>query len=270
MLQEKTLKDSQSIGQWPVVESHLLKTKYIDRFQKASELFEVLSTDVFESLNYYEDELPIITNWKDDDLPNKIYSTRHEGPCFGFDIDYMAGPHDWEHEDDPIGDYVVRKKCYIYDWTGEKLEYAMPELKYFIEMHNDFLPIMNEGKKLFPRKDIKKWLHKLMVIEYSTPTATDENVMAHREFNTNRFGDSHCDETFAGLHLGENYIEFQAKNTFNGNWEYIDGLEDSSMLWMFGEDAQSCNWIPTYHRMIPGMDTLGTRYSIIFDLQGRT
>ena len=33
----------------------------------------------------------------------------------------MAGPHDWEHEDDPIGDYVVRKKCYIYDWTGEKL-----------------------------------------------------------------------------------------------------------------------------------------------------
>ena len=92
MLQEKTLKDSQSIGQWPVVESDLLKTKYIDRFQKASELFEVLSTDVFESLNYYEDELPIITNWKDDDLPNKIYSTRHEGPRFGFDIDYMAGP----------------------------------------------------------------------------------------------------------------------------------------------------------------------------------
>ena len=33
----------------------------------------------------------------------------------------------------PIGDYVVRKKCYIYDWTGEKLGYAMPELKYFIE-----------------------------------------------------------------------------------------------------------------------------------------
>ena len=50
---------------------------------------------------------PIITNWKDDD--SKIYSTRHEGPCFGFDIDYMAGPHDWEHEDDPIGDYVVER-----------------------------------------------------------------------------------------------------------------------------------------------------------------
>ena len=28
-----------------------------------------------------------------------------------------------------------------------------------------------------------------MVIEYSTPIP-DENVMAHREFNTNRFGDS--------------------------------------------------------------------------------
>ena len=80
-----------------------------------------------------------------------------------------------------------------------------------------------------------------MVIEYSTPNSPDENVMAHREFNTNRFGDS-PDETFAGLHLGENYVEF-SKNTSNGIWEYIDGLEDP-MLWMFGEDAQSCNWIP--------------------------
>ena len=154
----------------------------------------------------------------------------------------MAGPHDCEHEDPPIGDYVVRKKLYIYDWTGEKLGKAAKELDYFIQMHNDFLPIMETGKECFPRDDIKKWLHKLMVIEYSTPTATEENVMQHRYFNTIRFGDSHCDETFAGLHLGENFIEFQAKNTINDEWEYIDGLYDSSMLWMFVEDAQSCNW----------------------------
>ena len=171
---------------------------------------------------------------------------------------------------DPIGDYVVRKKFYIYDWTGEKLGSVTEELDYFIQMHNDFLPVMETGKGLFPRDDIKKWLHKLMVIEYSTPKATDENVMEHRAFNTNRFGDSHCDETFAGLHLGENFIEFQAQNIVTENWEYVNGLSDSSMLWMFGEDAQSCDWKSTFHRMIPSPDTKDTRYSIIFDLQGRT
>lgn len=270
MLKQNDLRDLQNTGKWPVVESNLLKTKYSNRFQVASELFKYMSSEVFESLNYYEDESPNIAEWKDEDLPNKIYSTRHEGPCFGYDVDYMAGPHDWEHEDSPIGDYVVRKKLYIYDWTGEKLGKAAKELDYFIQMHNDFLPIMETGKECFPRDDIKKWLHKLMVIEYSTPTATEENVMQHRYFNTIRFGDSHCDETFAGLHLGENFIEFQAKNTINDEWEYIDGLSDSSMLWMFGEDAQSCNWKSTYHRMIPSHDTTDTRYSIIFDLQGRT
>lgn len=270
MLNQNSLKDLQNTGEWPVVESDLLKTKYANRYDMASELFKVLSSDLFESLNHYEDEVPNIHEWKDEDIPNKIYSTRHEGPCFGFDIDYMTGPHDWENEDNPIGDYVVRKKCYIYDWSAEKLGKTFPELEYFLEMHADFLPIMNQGKELFPRSDIKKWLHKLMVIEYSTPTATPENVMEHRAFNTNRFGDSHCDETFAGLHLGENFREFQARNTFHDNWEYVDGLDKNSMLWMFGEDSQTCNWKPTYHRMIPNVDTNGTRYSIIFDLQGRT
>ena len=270
MLQRNNLKDMQSVGTWPAFESDLLKTKYADRYQVASDLFKYMDSGVFESLNHYEDEEPYIHLWKDDDLPNKIYSTRHEGPCFGFDIDYMAGPHDWENEDDPIGDYVVRKKLYIYDWTGEKLDVVPPELQYFIEMHADFVPIMQQGKELFPRNDIKKWLHKLMVIEYSTPTATAENVDSHREHNTNRFGDSHCDETFAGLHLGENYKEFQAKNTFTDNWEYVEGLDKNKMLWMFGEDAESVGWKPTYHRMVHSTDTKDTRYSIIFDLQGRT
>ena len=102
-----------------------------------------------------------------------------------------------------------------------------------------------------------------MVIEYLTLT-TEENVMQHRYFNTIRFGDN-CDETFAGPHLGENFIEF-SKNTINDEWEYIDGLIDPC-LWMFGEDAQSCNW---NHTQNDSTDTTDTRYSIIFDLQGRT
>ena len=110
MLNKNNLKDQQSTGEWPAFESDLLKTKYSNRWEKAGELFQLMTSELFEDLNVFEEEKPQITEWKDEDLPNKIYSTRHEGPTFGFDIDYMAGPHDWEHEDDPIGDYVMRKK----------------------------------------------------------------------------------------------------------------------------------------------------------------
>ena len=90
MLKQNDLRDLQNTGKWPVVESNLLKTKYSNRFQVASELFKYMSSEVFESLNHYEDESPNITEWKDEDLPNKIYSTRHEGPILH--DDYMAGP----------------------------------------------------------------------------------------------------------------------------------------------------------------------------------
>ena len=105
---------------------------------------------------------------------------------------------------------------------------------------------------------------------YNTPKATEENRAQHRKFNTERFGDEHCDETLGGLHLGENYAEFRAKNTKSNKWELIDQLTDNKMLWMFGENAERSGLIPTYHGMQhnPGKD-LNTRYSIIFDLQAR-
>ena len=52
-------------------------------------------------------------------------------PCFGYDVDYMAGPMIGNMKI-LLGDYVVRKKLYIYDWTGEKLGKAAKELDYFI------------------------------------------------------------------------------------------------------------------------------------------
>ena len=42
-----------------------------------------------------------------------------------------------------------------------------------------------------------------------------------------------------------------------------------TLLWMFGEDAQSCNWNHPPQNDSQH-DTTDTRYSIIFDLQGRT
>jgi hypothetical protein len=109
-----------------------------------------------------------------------------------------------------------------------------------------------------------------MIIQYNTPIATEETRVQHRKFNTERFGDEHCDETLGGLHLGENYAEFRAKNTKSNKWELIHQLTENKMLWMFGENAERSGLIPTYHGMQhnPGKD-LNTRYSIIFDLQAR-
>jgi len=256
--------------------STLLQTVYADRYIQAKGLFEKLDTQMFSDICNIAGEPARLTEWHDQDLPNKIYSYRHEGPVIGYDEDIMVGPHDWENENNPIGDYVVRKKCYLYDWTGEKLSgistelrSVLSELLYFVDMHADFLPVLDAGKAQYDTQDVKKFLHKLMVIEYSTPTATPDTVTAHREHNTQRFGPEHCDETLAGLHLGENYQEFQTQDA-NGNWNYHPGLSGSDMLWMHGEHSIASGFSPTYHRMIHNPDNwLGTRYSIIFDLQVR-
>ena len=255
----------------------LLSTKYADRYTQAKGLFEKLNTQLFTDICNLADEPPKLTEWHDADLPNKIYSYRHEGPIIGYDEDIMVGPHDWEHEDTPIGDYVVRKKCYIYDWTSEKLfnnpntpKELLSELLYFCEMHTDFLPMLFQGRdKHYDTEYVKKFLHKLMVIEYSTPTATEQTLTEHRRHNTERFGPDHCDETLAGLHLGENYAEFQTRDS-NGNWNFHPELTEDSTLWMHGEHAIDSGYEPTYHRMIHNSSPQhGVRYSIIFDLQVR-
>ena len=123
-------------------------------------------------------------------------------------------------------------KNYTYDWTGENLVRQYKN-QITIQMHNDY-QIMQTGKSCFPRDDIKKWLHKLMA-EYS-PTATDENVMKHMYFNTVRFGDSQM-EVFSD-YIQVQILQSSQKNTLSDEWEYIDGLPDPYMLWMFGEDAK--------------------------------
>ena len=257
----------------------LLAGKYKDRFQVANSLFKKLDTQMFTDICNLSDQPPKLTEWHDEDLPKKIYSYRHEGPIIGYDEDIMVGPHDWEWEkaEDQIGDYVVRKKCYLYDWTLQELSSnphtpweQLSELKYFCDMHTDFVEVLKRNaRQQYDVEYVSKFLHKLMVIEYSTPTADDSNRVAHRRHNTERFGPDHCDETLAGLHLGENYVEFQTRDS-NGDWNFHPELAENSTLWMHGEHAIDSGYEPTYHRMIHNPDPKhGTRYSIIFDLQVR-
>ena len=279
MRSKSQLQQLQQQGEFPVDASELLATKYADRYAAAASLFEKLNSENYFYLNKIPGEdPPKLDVWQDENLPEKMSGLRHEGAVFGFDIDIMRGPKDWYRADDePVtGDFVLRKKCYIYNWTSEKIGKMFarfPELEYFTVMHGDFVPVLEHYRdECFADQapNIKRYMYKLMVIQYSTPTATPDTLVAHREFNTDRFGPDHCDETLGGLHLGENFTEFQAQNTKTGEWEFIPELDQNSTLWMFGEHSQASGWTPTYHRMIHNSDPKhGVRYSIIFDLQAR-
>ena len=273
LFEKDTLKNMQATGKWPVIHSWVLEQKYYDRYERAGALFDVLNEDLFLALNDINDKQePTINVVKDQNIPDKSYAHQHQGAVFGYDIDTMAGPESWNS--DAVGaDYIERRKLYVYDWTKLKLPFEFPELEYFIEMHQDFKPVLEHYAKecYADQKDTwQKNLYKLMIIQYNVPTATDSTRVAHRKHNTERFGDEHCDETLGGLHLGENFVEFQAKNTVTKKWEYIQGLDKNNMLWMFGEHAERSGWIPTYHGMTHNSDPQhDTRYSIIFDLQAR-
>lgn len=268
------LKKLQDTGQWPVTLSSDLVSKFSDRYQVADQLFQNMDTIEYLKLNEIDPDDPVlISTWRDEDIPNKSFSLKHQGPCFGYDVDTMHGPISWYDETSEIKDFVQRRKLYVYDWTKEKTAGKFPELDYFTDMHDTFKPVLQHYLKecYSDQEDLwEKVLYKLMIIQYTVPVSTDETRVSHRKHNTERFGDDHCDETLGGLHLGENFTEFHAKNTNNNEWEFIEGLDKNNMMWMFGEHAEQSGWKPTYHGMAHNPDPKhNQRYSIIFDLQAR-
>jgi len=270
----KELTTIQKVGSWPVSTSRELDILFPDRYKIADDLFKKLDTEKFLELNNINPADPASADkWYDDNVPEKSYALQHQGPCFGYDVDTMHGPVSWYDEQSEIKDYVQRRKLYVYDWTKEHTFGKMPEIDYFTKMHETFKPVLEHYlKECFGDQSdrFEKVLYKLMVVQYTVPLATDETRVSHRKHNTERFGDEHCDETLGGLHLGENFTEFQAKNTRSDTWESIPGLNNNSTLWMFGENAEQSGWAPTCHRMTPNDDpTQDQRYSIIFDLQAR-
>lgn len=270
---QQQLLEKQASADLALADSELLATEFADRFDVAQQLFAKLDSNMFVNLNTTENDLPQLDDWQDEDIPHKSFAVKHQGPVFGFDIDTMIGPNDWYNESDPIGDRVLRRKCYIYDWTHHYDISALPELEYFTRLHAAFKPVLEHYLKecfVDQEPEFEKNLYKLMIIEYSHPTATEETIKEHRAHNTERFGDVHCDETLGGLHLGENYVEFYIENHLTGERKSVAGLDENKMLWFFGEHSQKSNWQPSMHGMQHNpADGLGTRYSIIFDLQAR-
>lgn len=243
-----------------------------DVWNKCEDLFSTLTTEQFILTNVIDDHEPTCNRWQDEDLPNKIWSLNHSGPVYGLDVDYMAGLHDWYKDEDtlPKDDWVKRRKVYLYNWSRSKLLMPYPELEYFMDIYDKFLPVMKHCEGLYSEQtpEIEKYIHKLMIIEYSTPNCTDAEEVFYRKHCTERFGDSHCDETMAGLHLGENYSEFEYYNHKSKEWAKFDFTND--YIWMNGLYSKFSGYKPTYHRMVHNPNPkYSTRYSIIFDLQPR-
>ena len=267
------LHDYQQKGTWPIADSSLLATKYKNRWAVAKQLFKTVDTEFFKKYNNEHN----IREWNDPIIPNKSYSHICEGEVFSCDDDYMSGPESWKNSDDGVKspDVVQRRKVYIYDWTEENIAQFGPvpaEFSYFMEMIKDFKPVLDHYLQEAYSDQSDQWeqliVYKLMVISYNVPSATEKNRVEHRKHCSERFGDEHCDETLGGLHLGENYSEFWAKNTKTNERNIITELAEDKMLWMHGEHTEQSGFIPTYHGVEHNpQEDLEERYSIIIDLQ---
>ena len=276
LLKNIELNEIQSIGV-PVIFKHSLTTDFPDRLDKAKILFDQMTVPMCETYNKFEfeDEEFRMEHWQDEEIPDKIYAHRYGGPAFSYDVDVMVGPNDWEG-DNTVGDHVLRRKIYLYDWTRERMTDAniqpTAEMEYFMDLLEVVKPILEHYNEecLSDQKDtVKFYLTKMMLIEYSTPFATADNVVEHRKFNTERFGPSHCDEALLGLHIGESIKEIQTRNHITGDWSYLP--DNDTCLLLFGEDSVKSGWSPTYHRMIHNANDGATdsRYVILIDYQAR-
>lgn len=278
------LKDIQAEGT-PITFKHPdLAGKFADRFNKAKQLFDKMNVELATKCNdfTFEEEHGLThTRWEDDEIPEKIYADQYSGPAFSYDLDYMAGPNDWHKQHEAISedDYVLRRKIYLYDWTRERAEEAgidLPEeMDFFLDIIDTFKPMLEHYRDeclADQADDIRFYMTKMMMIEYSTPNATDDNRDEHREHCMERFGDSHCDEALLGLHLGESVVQFEGQNCQTGEWMEVDGLNKDTGVFMFSEFSERSGWKPTFHRMIGNAERWGdadARYVIVIDYQGR-
>ena len=202
LLTYEELDKNQQTGIWPIVDSFLLSTKYKDRWEVADRLFKNVNKEFFIKLNQHEEFT--INHTEDPEIPYKSFSHHYSGSVFSYDNDYMASPEQWNLDTIPT-EFVERSKVYIYDWTADNIKESSPEFDYFVEMHKDFKPVVDHylNECYSDQLDlIDKTLYKLMIIRYNNPSATEKNIVEHRKWNTERFGDEHFDETLGGLHLG--------------------------------------------------------------------
>lgn len=234
--------------------------KFNDRWQKCQELFDAYEANK----NLFEERfIP------DDATPRRVWLYKYNNSDLAWDKDCIAGLHDWHQpganfpedkqpkdQGSTIGDTVVRDKIYITQYCDYD---KIPELEYFYNLRDAFIPDLEEKAKLF---DTNTQLT-LMLVKYSVPKDVDYH--SYMFWNFNHFGVDHADDNYGSLHLGENsraYYYKKDNNPITGN-----RLTSNHTIWGWGAYAEKYGYEPTVH----GVTYLGgnkqPRYSIIFNLE---
>jgi len=258
------LRHLQTTGEFPVSTFPVLNAKYSDRWDKAKELCEQFTQPLFwidAHMHVNGDRNQSEQKITFEKIHEKNNEVNYEGNIWGWNQDYY-----YKNEKNDPSYYTLRKKLYINGGSrvsADNYKFSNPIFDYWLDFYDDMYPIVEHyARSNFT--DINKFIHRLCIIEYSYPTATPEDYIEQREFNTVVFGQEHCDAQLGGLHLGENQSEYEAQNSVTGEYEKIPGLDNDSFLWMWGEFSENYGWKPTFHRMIHNPDPkFGTRYSLI-------
>jgi hypothetical protein len=271
---KQEFKDMQQSGTQLTFEWDLLHTKYKDRWKRASEVCNLLTSN---SSRFVQDHIinhrtfnPTNPDHNSNDIKitqERIHARNthinYQGPVYGYSVDYYFNKSYEDKSIDMWDDYAQRIKLLISHGSRESyndFELNIPELEYWLDFYDDITPIIKQtANTVF---DTDEFIIRLAVIEYSYPTATKENYIEKRKFCTEAFGDSHIDETLGAWHLGENQNEFVIKNTQTNEWESVSNFENGNTVWMFGDKQEG--WIPTTHGMKHNPDpSHGVRYSLI-------
>lgn len=242
-------------------------------WNQLSTLFERLNKDTVTSLDGFNH-----INVFDDQWPDREWEDRYSVYGFGYDIVYKAGPNDWNLEgadqkcgiinkSSKLNDYCVRKKIYLHgnEVPSETLE-KLPELEYFMNIHEEFKPKLSEKSSCFSNQtDIQSYVYQLMLIEYSNNYIPPGKEHEYWRWNFEKFGLPHCDESLGGLHLGESlsgfYIDDDMGRTF-----FTPSIEDT--LWFWGQEAAFSGYEPTVHGVEYQNNSDGkNRYSVIYNIK---
>jgi hypothetical protein len=258
------------------IKSDLLSGKYSDRWEKMKQLMDSMPTKEY---------LPKCKLKEGEVNPAVKFNFQFSGhPYFNLAFDtHILDPDNIgaiQAEETFNMEYVCRKKIYIsqkniwqYEGYLDDGGQANEPYEYFIEMKKDFDKIIKPyyDTHFEGIQDKYEFWTSMMMVEYACPFANDDNAIEMRTFNTNVWGPEHCDETVAGLHVGENVREFQASYTGeDGEYLYVPELMDDHYFFFYGEESQQFGYTPIYHRMVPhDSEPSSTRYSIIIDLETR-
>jgi hypothetical protein len=271
---KQELKDMQLSGAQPTYEWDLLNTKYKDRWEKASEVCKLLTSDPNRFIQDHIINHRTFSTTRPHHNYNEIKITQerfhtqntvinYEGSVYGYSIDYYFKEPYENKSINMWDDYAQRVKLLLTHGsrdTYNEYELNIPELEYWLDFYDDINPILTQmAEQALQRTD---FIIRLSVIEYSYPTATQENYIEQRKYCTESYGDLHIDDTLGSWHLGENQNEFWMENTKTNELESVPNFENGNTLWLFGEQAK--DWIPTRHGMRHNPDpSHGVRYSVI-------